>query len=145
MVFFAKGDKEMNLREFANVDSYYRDLDTGKEVPWKEYMARVIGKLGLHNIKPYIPFGLDFIREKLKEDEHLNNTAISQWDYATGFISYINKNTKTQEYERTRYGLVSLFRMNGITCYSVSEGVCVLKEAARMLVREVHDEEKGDN
>lgn len=130
----------MNLRQFANVDSYYRDIDTGHEVPWKEYMARIIGKLGLHNIKSYIPFSLDLIREKLKEDEHLNNTDIRSWDLATGFAPYINKNTKTQEYERTRYGLTSLFRMNGITCYSVSEGVCVLKEAARLLVRETDND-----
>ena len=39
----------MNLKEFANVDSLYRDLDTGHEVEWHDYMARIIGNLGIEN------------------------------------------------------------------------------------------------
>ena len=37
----------MNLKQFANVDSFYRDLDTGMEISWHDYMSRVIGKLGI--------------------------------------------------------------------------------------------------
>lgn len=32
----------MTLKEFANVDSFYRDKTTGKEIEWHEYMGRVI-------------------------------------------------------------------------------------------------------
>lgn len=75
----------MNLKQFANVDSMYRDLDTGQEVPWHCYMRRVIDKLGLDNIKPYIPYEIDYLKEKLKEDVHLNNTQLQRWDEAGGF------------------------------------------------------------
>lgn len=123
----------MNLKQFANVDSLYRDLDTGEEILWHDYMGRVIEKLGIENIKPYIPFGLDYLKEKLKEDIHLNNTDMRYWDYATGCIPIINVKTKVQTWRHTGYGIGGLFIDNGITCYSPSDGVCVLKEVARRL------------
>lgn len=123
----------MNLKQFANVDSLYRDLDTGAEVSWHDYMGRVIEKLGIENIKPYIPFGLDYLKEKLKEDVHLNNTKMVSWNAAAGFRSVINKRTQTETIIPLHYGLPTLFVNNGITCFSPSDGVCVLKEAARRL------------
>ena len=123
----------MNLKEFANVDSFNRDLDTGIEISWHDYMGRVIEKLGIENIKRFIPFGLDYLKEKLKEDIHFNNTDIRQWDSASGFVPEVNRKTKVQEWKYLRYGLGSLFVDNGITCFSPSDGVCVLKEAARRL------------
>ena len=104
----------MTLKDFANVDSLYRDKFTREPVEWHDDMARVIGKLGLANIKPYIPFDLNLVREKLKVDEHLNNLRLKYWDNAANNLSY-------------------LFIRKGITMFSLSERVCVLKEAARML------------
>ena len=130
----------MNLKQFANVDSYNKDISTGQDVPWEDYMHRVINKLGLRNIKPYIPYDLSYLKEKLKTDVHLNNTSLSAWDGATGFRSYVTK-TGVQQYAQCRYsGVGSLFVQNGITSFSVSDGVCVLKEAARMLVKEMENE-----
>ena len=130
----------MNLKEFANVDVYYKDLDTGQDVPWEDYMHRVIEKLGLHNIKPYIPYDLKYLKEKLKTDVHFNNTSLSAWDGATGFIPYKTK-TGVQQYAPSHYsGVSSLFVRNGITSFSVSDGVCVLKEAARVLIKEMENE-----
>ncbi len=117
----------MNLKKFANVDSLYRDLNTGQEVPWHDYMRRVIDKLGLDDIKPYIPYEIDYLKEKLKEDVHLNNTTLQRWDEASGFCFH-----RGEPYY-TACGLSILFRRNGITCFSPSDGVCVLKEAARIL------------
>ena len=48
----------MDIKEFANVDSLYRDKTTGKEIEWREYMSRVVKKLGIENIKPYIPYSI---------------------------------------------------------------------------------------
>jgi hypothetical protein len=106
----------MTLKQFANVDNYLRDLDNGKELEWREYMARIIDKLGIDNIKPYIPCSINVIREKLAKDVHLNNIPLKKWDYAAEFIH-------------------PLLHRNGITCYSLSERVSVLKEAARILCR----------
>lgn len=123
----------MNLKKFANVDSLYRDLDTGQEVPWCDYMRRVIDKLGLDNIEPHIPYNLETLKEKLKHDINLNNTDIQMWDMAAGFVPVFNVKAKTMEYKSVNCSLADLFIRNGITCFSPSDGVCVLKEAARML------------
>lgn len=104
----------MTLKDFANVDSLYRDKSTRETIEWHDYMARVIEKLGLENIKPHIPFDLNLVRENLKTDEHLNNLRLKDWDNAANNLSY-------------------LFIRKGITIFSVSERVCVLREAARML------------
>lgn len=126
----------MTLKQFANVDSWCRDLNTGQEVPWREYMGRVIEKLGIENIKFYIPFEIEYLKEKVKEDVHFNNTPIKVWDNAAGYASYVNRKIGVQDYTRLRYGVVDLFIHNGITSFSVSDGVCVLKEAARRLCGE---------
>ena len=127
----------MNLKEFANVDYYYRDLDTGTEIPWREYMRRVIDKLGFDMVASCIPFELDYLKEKYKEDVHFNNTPIRIWDTAaTGFMPQMHSKGKVKEYHHLRMGLAYFFVHNGITCFSPSEGVCVLKETARILCEE---------
>lgn len=123
----------MNLKEFANVDSYYMDIDTGTEISWHDYMGRVIDKLGVANIKPYIPFSIEHIKEAIKEDVNLNNTKLVSWMGAAGFRSFINKKTQAETIVPLHCGLSTLFVNNGITCFSPSDGVSVLKEAARRL------------
>lgn len=128
----------MNIKEFANVDSFYRDKNTGKEMEWREYMGRVVNKLGIENIKPYIPYDIKVLKEHFdKGDVHFNNTSMEGWDKAGGFIPYINKRTKTMEYLKTPSGLANLLRSNGINCWSPSDMVCILKETARILCDEV--------
>lgn len=123
----------MTLKEFAGVDSFYRDIETKMEISHTEYMRRVIDKLRLENIARYIPFDIDCLKEKFKRDKHFNNTTMQVWDVAAGFIPHINRKTHTLEYNQAHSGLAYLFIANRITCFSVSEGVSVLKEAARIL------------
>ena len=123
----------MNLKQFANVDSFCRDLDTGMEISWHDYMGRVIMKLGIENIKPYIPYGLDFLKTKFKEDKHFNNTKLVSWMSSAGFRKVINNKTKAEDIFSLHCGLSILFMENGITCFSPSDCVSVLKETARRL------------
>ena len=123
----------MNLKEFANVDAFYRDIDTGKILSWREYMWRIIEKLGIEKVKPYIPYGVDHLKEKIKEDINFNNTKLVTWLAAAGFRSEINKRTQSETIIPLHCGLSTLFVQNGITCFSPADGVSVLKEAARML------------
>ena len=123
----------MILKEFAGVDSFYRDIETEREISHTEYMHRIIDKLGLENIARHIPFDIDCLKEKFKRDKHFNNTAMQVWDVAAGFIPHIDRKTHTLEYNQSHSGLAYLFIANRITCFSVSEGVSVLKEAARIL------------
>lgn len=123
----------MNLKQFAGVDAFYRDLNTGKEIPWHDYMRRVIDKLGIENIKPYIPFEIDYLKGKLKSDVHLNNTSMTSWNAASGFHAKTNVTSKILEYHPIKYGIANLFIHNRINIFSPSECVCVLKETARIL------------
>ena len=127
----------MNIEEFANVDNFYRDKISGKEVEWREYMVRVVNKLGINNIKPYIPYSMYILKKLFSEgDVHFNNTNLERWDEAGGFRQIYNCRTKTIEFLRMSSGLTCLLHRNGITCYSPSETVCILKEAARILCEE---------
>lgn len=127
----------MNIKEFANVDSLYRDKTTGKEIEWREYMGRVVKQLGIENIKPYIPYSINTLKKYFNEgDVHFNNTNIERWDDAGGFKQILNARTKTIEYLKISSGLTNLLHRNGITCYSPSDTVCILKEAARILCEE---------
>lgn len=123
----------MTLKEFANVNSLYRDLSTKRELEWHEYMRRVIDKLGIDNIKRYIPYDIEYLMEKIKSDIHLNNTGIERWNVAAGFMSVVDRKTGSQYYKPIPYGIPNLFLANGITTFSPADGVCVLKEAARIL------------
>lgn len=124
----------MNLKQFANVDSFYCDLNNGNKLEWRDYMARVINKLGIGNIKPYIPYDMDVLIKHFRNgDVYFNNTHLSAWDNAGGFVRQINKSTKNLEYHRNSYGIGNLLVCNGITCYSVADVVCILKETARIL------------
>lgn len=106
----------MTLKEFANVNSFYKDLDNGNKLEWREYMARIINKLGIENIKPYIPYSIAFLKNSIsKGDVHFNDTTdLMRWDIMAERIVY-------------------LLRCNRITCFSLSERVCILKETARIL------------
>lgn len=119
----------MDLKQFANLDSLYRDLDTGREIPYEEYMQRVIDKLGIENIAPYIPFSIPFLKEKFKKDYYFNNTNLISWERAAGFLTSHFKADVTY----IGMGIGSLFLLNGINVFSCSDGVSVLKSAARML------------
>lgn len=107
----------MTLKEFANVDSLYRDLSTGEPVPWRDYMGRIIQKLNIYQLKRLLPFSIEVIEAKLEEDENLNNTPLKEWDRAAECLGPLLIN-------------------NGITTFSVAERVCILKETARMICEE---------
>lgn len=104
----------MNIKQFANVDSFYRDLDNGNELTFREYMGRVVNKIGIERIKPYIPYDMETLTKAHKRDVHFNNLSLKTWDRAAECIHYV-------------------LQPNGITTYSLSERVCILKETARLL------------
>ena len=76
----------MTLDEAIGIKSEMRDAKTGEYVDLSERCRRAIEFLGgLDEVVKFIPFPVDTLREKLKEDPHLNNTSLSTWDKAAGF------------------------------------------------------------
>lgn len=108
----------MTFSEFAGVKCADIDIETGNRMAHRDIYRRVIERLGgLEKVKPYIPFSLVKIRKAIPKDEHLNNLPIRKWDLAAGCLWV-------------------LYRKNDIRSASPSQGVCLLKEAAKEWVEE---------
>jgi hypothetical protein len=115
----------MNLKEAVGVTSLYIDKETGKEVGHREFYSRAIKLLGgLDKVIPFIPFSLIEIKDMLKKDEHMN-FRMDLWDAASGFRCQL------ANCWFVGCGITPLYNKAKITAFSCSDGVCILKEAAR--------------
>ena len=96
------------------------------EVPYEEKYEYLIGLIGLENAIPYIPYSKIIL---------LNA-------YEAG-----NVNFNSNHYGRTGFNLITweqagcrLFRAyqhkTGITSWSLSQGVCIMKEVARLSIKD---------
>ena len=92
------------------------DIKSVSEVSHEEKYTRLINAVGgLDAVIPCIPFSLIHIKQALENhDEHLNTLPLKTWDFSAD--AYV----KDLMYRKAR-----------ITCSSLSERVCLLKEAAR--------------
>lgn len=119
----------MTIQEAIGVKMVDIDAKTGERLTHSEIYGRAIELLGgLDEVARFIPFPMETIRKKLKSDPHLNNTPMSRWDAASGFVC------DGIDCRPTGGGLWSLYRQHGINAASASDGVSLLKEAARRLV-----------
>ena len=119
----------MTISEATGIHQCNIDKATGKELSHRERYTRYIDYLGgMDAVKPYIPFELDYLAQKYHEDPLLNNTSILIWDNAAGFRCFRLDAILTYD------GLWNLYRQHGIDTASCATGVCILKEAARMLI-----------
>lgn len=84
----------------------------------------------------YIPFDLPTLQASYAKDPHFNTdlTPINRWDAATGV--HIVNGQSTRRPVATGKGLWPLLHAYGITAIALSQGVCLLKYAAEMLVTE---------
>lgn len=113
-------DEAINIR-YANIDK-----TTGETISHSEKYTRAINLLGgLDAIIPLIPFTRGEIKRALETDEHLNNLDMKRWDRASGFICSGGTCMVVSG------GIWDLYRKAGISSASNSQGVCLLKEAAR--------------
>lgn len=104
----------MTFSEFAGVKCADIDIETGNRMAHRDIYRRVIERLGgLEKVKPYIPFTLEKIQKAIPYNEYLNNLPLASWDTVAS------------------YSIWPLYRENGITSASISQGVCLLKEAAK--------------
>lgn len=118
----------MTFNEFIGVRNANIDIETGVELPHKYIYRRAIMRFGgLDAIKPLIPFSVTKIREALANgDEHLNTLNIGIWDNAAGF--YVDgPNCIIMPSP-----IWNLYMQHNVKSASCSQGVCLLKEAARM-------------
>lgn len=99
------------------------------------YYQMVVNFLDYDKVRECVPFTLEEIKEAFPKDEHLNNLPMRKWDWASGFNVWTSK---WEQFVQPTYSpLRGIMRAKGINCYSCAEGVCILKECARLMVKEV--------
>lgn len=119
----------MTIKEAIGVKNCNIDAETGRKLEHSEIYGRAIDYLGgLEVVKQYIPFDLETLKKAYKEDKHFNNLSMSRWDRMAGFIN----NGATCTF--IGGGIWNLYRARKINSASCSDGVCILKEAARLWV-----------
>lgn len=118
-----------SLSEAINIKMADIDRDTGEKLSHEEVYTRAINVLGgLDEVLKYVPFTLEELTEAYKKDPHFNNLPMKKWDEASGFICRESSCTPTKT------GIWWLYLRHGIDRISNSQGVCILKEAARQWV-----------
>ena len=123
----------MTFSEFIGIKCADLDIETGAKMEHRAIYQRAVERFGgLEVIKFLIPFSLEHIKEALANgDEYLNTLPISKWDSAAGFSNHGWK------CEPIFYQPIwKLYREHGVTSASNAQGVCLLKEAARMWAEE---------
>lgn len=117
----------MTLEQACGITCNTIDKQTGMELDHREIYARYIAYLGgLDKVKQYIPISLKELRRAYKKDKLFNNTSLGLWQNAAGYtagdpVCFFG-------------GIWMLYRQNDIDVASCAQGVCILKEAARMLI-----------
>lgn len=131
----------MTFSEFIGVRRGDEDIETGRRMTHREIYARAIERFGgLDEVWNYVPYrDVAWLRKKVAEDPFLNNTDMTPWDFASGFICY------KSEVKYTGSGLWRLYRQHGVTSASNSEGVCLLKEAARLMCERTGERTGGES
>ena len=101
----------------------YLDLDH-----YEKY-NRIVEKLGRKAVEDCVPFDVDTLKAAYKKDSAFNTINISKWDQAAGYVC-----RRGEVYRAGSQRLGDIFRKAGVTCYSLSEAVCILKCAARGMI-----------
>lgn len=124
----------MTIRDYLKIDSLDRDIETGIELSHNEKYTIIIDAIGRKSVYACIPFS----KEQLKRsrDPYLNDLSMRKWDSAAGYRCFTNYKTGTQDIDRFRSSLKDLLNGIGITCFSCSELVCILKTAAKLWMEE---------
>ena len=98
-----------------------------------EYYQKAIDLCGgYEKVKECVPYTLEEIQKAFPKDKYLNNLPMRAWDLAGGFRVVTTKHT--EDYYPVNSLLRKLLKEAGVNCYSPSDGVCILKECARMMV-----------
>lgn len=103
-----------------------------------EKYLKVAELLGFDDVVKCIPFDLEILKKSYAIDTSFNNnlTPIKTWDSASGFYC------KGADCFYVGSGLTRVYSKAGVTCFSNSNGVSLLKTVARKLVLDSLEAEK---
>lgn len=118
---------------------YYNKV-TGKNIEWygnaEDFYSTIVQAIGVAKVAEHVPFPMDVLVKAYKQNKCFNTrtTPLQMWDTATGMRQ--ESCSSTAPYIITGTGLTYLLRKEKITCYSLSDCVCLLKECARIMVEQ---------
>jgi len=121
------GGLYMNFNEALNIPDEIRYTNEG----FKQKYSMIIEALGYEDVKQCVPFSIDELKKAYESDVHFNNLPLRKWDSAAGYTGgparciRVGSRLTRLYWERCK-----------VNTYSCSDGVCILKECARMWVEE---------
>lgn len=105
------------IKQFVGIDTLCRKED-GTEMKHDEIYTKVVEAIGLEVCEELLPVKKEMLVMALKNDDiHFNTIPLKLWDVKFPFV-------KREA------------RKVGITSMSMSEGVCILKQSARMAIEQ---------
>lgn len=110
----------------------FKELLSREEIGVTDYSKylKVAEYIGFDDVANCIPFDLETLKESYEEDQNFNTeiTPIRVWNFASGFYE------SGTNYLLIGSDLTELYHKAGINCFSVSNGVSLLKAVAKKLV-----------
>lgn len=97
-------------------------------ISYEEKMSRYLAHVGQESVEYYIPVPLDDLPRLYAADRNLNNVPLSKWEKAAGYPGLPSR--QGEQPPRSSGGFPRMLMSHGITEFSVSECVSLLKHAA---------------
>lgn len=119
----------MNIKQFMLNKGIDKD-----ELSHNEFYTKVVDTLGYKDILKYVPFSLLEIKRAFEKDVHLNNLPLKKWDEMSGIGMIFNHQYKSYQPYHNHKGMYFIYKKHGINCYSQCDGVCILKQCARLAI-----------
>lgn len=104
----------MNIKEYLEINAHFED-ENGDKMSHEEMYTTMVHAIGLDNLIPLLPENKQTLQAAYEEDENLNNISLQQWDIRHHYVKQLLKGI-------------------GITTSSISQSVCILKQAARLYI-----------
>ena len=99
-------------------------------LPHDEKYQTIIKALDYESVKKCIPFSLEELKTAYETNKSFNNLDMRKWDYAAG---YTGGPSRCDFVGNT---ITGLYHNIGVDCFSCSEGICILKQCAKMWIAE---------
>lgn len=116
----------MTLGELVSID-YLKSS-------WEDFYDAVIDALGYENVKRCVPFTLPDLMKMYQRDKNMN-IKMKVWRNASG-IAFNNKTGKRYFIDSP---LRDLMHEKGVTAWSQSEGVSILKRCAERMINNARE------
>lgn len=132
-------NKDMNINEYLGLNFFEID-GTGRWWEHEEIFTAIVNAIGFEAVRSCLPFSKEELAVAIQCDKHLNQALPRSfdWNAAAGFKVITNS---SQRYIYIGSKLTNLCNAIGINKISPADGICILKQCARMLVSDTSSEE----